>query len=244
MLGYGYLQTDKDNYIEERGPKRTGISIIDLESKTINLIFSIRYLVDFAGLNKFAEKYHFYVTHTSFSKNDSKMSFMLRWTSPENSLKRYSILYVYDINSKKLKILPTDYMVSHYVWFEEKILIYARINKIDKHFIIDPNIINESNILGSKTLTSDGHQTINPLGEIVVDTYPNRRRIQKLFYFKDIYSKGKIIGEFYHPKKFQSNKRKGHVCVDLHPRISDNGKFVSFDSAYNGLRNLCILKLK
>ena len=55
MLGYGYLQTDKDNYNEERGPKRTGISIIDLESKTINLIFSIRYLVDFAGLNKFAE---------------------------------------------------------------------------------------------------------------------------------------------------------------------------------------------
>lgn len=244
MSGYGYQQLDVDNYNEEKAPSKTGLRIIDLGSHQIIHFFSIIYLVEFAGLNSFLDHYFFYVTHSSFSNNNNKVSFMLRWTKPNNTLKRYSILFVFDLNTKELKILPTDYMVSHYVWVEEKILLYSRINGYDSHYLIDTNNFNDIKFFGKSTLSSDGHQTINKNGEIVIDTYPNRNRIQKLFYFKDKNSHGQLIGEFYHPKKFQSSHKAGHICVDLHPRISSDGNFVSFDSAFNGKRNLCILKLK
>jgi hypothetical protein len=244
MGGYGYSQIDKENYNNKKAPIETGLSIVNIETNESYLLFSIKYLVEFAELNEFANKYHFYITHTSFSKNDSKVSFMLRWTTPNKTLKRYSIIFVYDFIKKKLVRLQTDFMVSHYVWLKEKILIYSRINKLDKHYILDPTSPNNFDILDENTLTSDGHQTSNLKGEIIVDTYPNSRRIQKLFYFKDMYSSGSLLGEFYHPKIFQSSNKKGHVCVDLHPRISADGLYVSFDSAYNNSRNLCILKIK
>jgi len=151
---------------------------------------------------------------------------------------------MFDLNTKELKILPTDYMVSHYVWVEEKILLYSRINGYDSHYLIDTNNFNDIKFFSKSTLSSDGNQKINKNSEIVIDTYPNRNRIQKLFYFKDKNSHGQLIGEFYHPKKFQFSHKAGHICVDLHPRISSDGNFVSFDSAFNGKRNLCILKLK
>lgn len=243
MPGYGYLHKDFNSNLKLKSPSNTGFYIYDLETEEEVVFFSIESLVLVAGKDNLLGNNHFFVTHSLFSNDDKKVSFMLRWTNPMNNLKRSSLLFVYDLESKKLNILPTETMVSHYIWYENKILAYARKNSIDGHYLFDLSFSSNINYYRIEELNSDGHQTASCNKEIIIDSYPNSRRIQKLYYLKGIKSKPRLIGEFYHPKSFQSSKERGHICVDLHPRLSKDGSLVSFDSAFNNNRNLCIMKL-
>lgn len=244
MPGYGYGHRDEDSHLNDKSTNETGIRIIRFSNEKIEHFLSLDRLVQNLNIKQLTSSYFFFVTHSLFSTDDNKLSFLLRWTDPKNSLKRFSKLIVYDLNDKTILAAPTDQMVSHYVWENSNsILAYARANSIDAHYFF--RITKDQIIIDGKLsdLNSDGHQSINASGEIVVDSYPDARRIQKLYYFKNRVAKPKLLGKFYHPKKFQSNFKRGHICVDLHPRISQNGKMVSFDSAFNGKRNLCILKM-
>ena len=68
--------------------------------------------------------------------------------------------------------------------------------------------------------------------------------MQELFLFDIENSKKTTLGHFYHPKEFQSPDIYTHWCVDLHPRWSQSGRYISFDSCNSGIRSHCILDLE
>lgn len=84
-----------------------------------------------------------------------------------------------------------------------------------------------------KELNSDGHQTFVNDNVFVTDTYPDRRRMAKLYRVDINAQSKKLLAYLYHPKIFQS-KLHSHICCDLHPCTSIDGKFLCFDSVFSG----------
>lgn len=240
MPGYGYRFED-DSFLSQKRPKETGLFLHNLQTLESRLICSLHDLWKEVKNNNDFENYFHFITHTQFSANDRYISFLHRWTDPNYTLKRWSLLHIYDTEKNEIITLPTDFMVSHYIWQGNNIIAYCRINNKDNHVFFDINNINKYKILFDKKLISDGHQTSVNENLFITDTYPNSRRMQKLFLCNIENQELKLLASVYHPKKFQSTE-KNHICVDLHPRASNNNQFVCFDTAFTGKRSIAILK--
>jgi len=83
---------------------------------------------------------------------------------------------------------------------------------------------------------SNGHDSFHPGGEwILTDTY-NLEGFQYLYLYHIATKKFIVLGKFaFKVKGVQSKKDAGILRVDLHPRFSPDGNFVSFDANYEGL---------
>ena len=239
MPGYGYIFKEKYSYVNKKITSKTGLFIYNLQTKKIKYFISLESLC--LNIDQKFKSYYHYVTHTSFSENGKYISFMHRWTDPNKTLKRWSILKVLNTENNEIITLPTDLMVSHYVWNKNKILAYCRIDNKDSHVIFDIENDLDFKRVFPNILNSDGHQTIINENCFITDTYPNSKRMQKLYHC-DFNKKVTLIASLYHPKKFLSTENN-HVCVDLHPRASNNGKMVCFDSAFSGTRSICTMEL-
>ena len=84
----------------------------------------------------------------------------------------------------------------------------------------------------------DGHPTCCGK-KIVVDTYPDRSRMQHLILF-DMETRNVVeLLEVFHGLKYMYETR-----CDMHPRFASDGSGVYFDSVYGGTRALCKVQLK
>jgi Tol biopolymer transport system component len=85
--------------------------------------------------------------------------------------------------------------------------------------------------------TGDGHPSFN--GRFVAfDTYPDKSRMQKLYLY-DI-AENIVIPVV---ELFQNIKYKNETRCDLHPRFSNDGRLLFFDSVYSGQRTLNYIDL-
>ena len=84
----------------------------------------------------------------------------------------------------------------------------------------------------------DGHPTFNGK-EIIVDTYPDKSRMQHLMMLDVKSQKVTQLVEVYQSVKYMNQCR-----CDMHPRFSQDGKSVYFDSVYHGKRELCKFDIK
>lgn len=240
MPGYGYPYSDTYSYCEERYPSETGLYIIDLKTEERRMLLSLSQLHDeLEGYENKSECMH-YVTHTEFSGSGRYISFMHRWVGKEKRL-RWTRLLIYDLETGQYFALPTNGMVSHYVWRNNNLLAYCRIGEVDSHVIFDIENGGYKHIL-TKELNSDGHQTYVSDDKFVTDTYPDRRRVAKLYLVDITKNSHLLLASIYHPKKYQSTLYC-HKCCDFHPCASSDGKYVCFDAIVNDVRSLCILPL-
>lgn len=242
MPGYGYAYSD-DGYISENIPKETGLFLIDLKENSRKLILSLSELVsDLKDIQGIGEYKH-YITHSEFSNDGRYISFLHRWTSTDIR-DRKTRLVIYDLEKKIYFTAPTEGMVSHYVWNKDnKILAYCNVDKTDCHVLFDiPNIENYRKIVPDK-LNSDGHQSFINNIEFVTDTYPDKYRMAKLFKVNIEREDVQLLASLHSPKKYQTRNFQKHIACDLHPRVSPNGKYVSFDSIRNNKRSLCIMNI-
>lgn len=87
-------------------------------------------------------------------------------------------------------------------------------------------------------LISDGHPSYSPDGSMVVtDTYPDRARVASIYYMKE--NKITRIVRVFSPFKYDNDLR-----CDLHPRWNRIGDKICFDSVFEGLRGLYVVRLK
>ncbi len=243
MPGYGYKGYTDDGYIKEGVPCDTGIFLIDLRQNKRKLLVSLFELANHLQSIDDKEHYRHYVTHSEFSKDNRYLSFLHRWIG-KDTRKRTSRLIIYDLVKRVFFELPTEGMVSHYVWnSKNQIVAYCNIDGIDCHtlFDIDGSIRHEKII--AKSINSDGHQSFVTNSVLVTDTYPDRYRMAQLYKVDVERMKTTILASVYSPKKFQTRDFKSHIACDLHPRVSQSGKYVCFDSPRTGKRALCIMKL-
>ena len=168
-----------------------------------------------------------------------------RWIHNDVS-KRYSRLVIVNLLTNEIDILPTDEMVSHYVWNKNnQILAYCRINSVDGQYLFYGDGFLKYKIIAPKILNSDGHQHfLGNSDKFVTDTYPNRRRYAKLYVVDTINEKVKEIANVKSHKIFQTRNPWQHWSCDLHPRSNSAGNQICFDSVHTGIRSQCFLKLK
>jgi hypothetical protein len=175
-----------------------------------------------------------FFSHAIFSPSGNKVAFMRRFYEKKKRLRSH--LFVLDLHTNVIQKVPFTGMVSHYTWIgEDKVLAYASCIH-DGFFIYDldtKQCAELSNLMG----TYDGHPHAASGGKLLVfDKYPNRNRLKALSLLNLETEVRRELGTFFLPMKFWAEKR-----VDLHPRISKDGRFVCVDLVDGGRRSLGLI---
>lgn len=174
------------------------------------------------------------VNHLMISPKDTGLIFVHRYYEGK---RRHDRLMYFD--GKNLSCILDDDMVSHYCWIDEdNIFGYVRVNGKNGFYTIN---VKTKKVIPCKVLnalaTGDGHPTFNN-NRIIVDTYPDKSRMQHLIMLDMKTQKVIQLLEVYQSVKYMNQTR-----CDMHPRFSLDGKSVYFDSVYNGKRELCRFEL-
>jgi len=247
MPGYGYPYQDADAMLDEESPANNGLYLFNLDSGKRELLVSLAQLVKEVP-EEYKEGYIHYVTHTEFSKDGKYISFLHRWIRKEGStLKRWTRMMVYNRTTKELTELPTQISGSHYVWNDNnKIIASCIIDGKSCHVLFDMMDVDNYIIVCGNILNQDGHQSFVGNSCFITDTYPDKRRMAKLYFVDSVNSTTELIANTYSPKEFQSFRKEetGHIACDLHPRVSASGNYVCFDCPRTGKRGLYVMSLK
>ena len=95
----------------------------------------------------------------------------------------------------------------------------------------------ELSILKSLNM-GDGHPSCFK-NWMIFDSYPDKSRMQNLVLYNIDTGKYYKLIEIFHPMKFFGNTR-----CDLHPRFSDSGNNITFDSVFEGKRHQYYIDLR
>ena len=218
--GYGYINF-KDISEDNIAPDDDGVWICDLESKTMNLIVSLDYLMNYKPCETMQDAQH-YVNHLSFSPSGKLLLFFHIWYDGK---KRYVRGLTCDINGNNLTVVNQGRMVSHYTWKNDhELLLTGELNRGFSYFFINIYDLNPRR-LSSESLKQDGHPSfINENNMILTDSYPsNYINNQSL---EIIYENGstETIAKIYSPSQY-----KGEYRCDLHPRLNNDSSLVCID---------------
>lgn len=230
---YGYRNLSGITKEEMEDYDNDGIWLINYETQESQLIHSLSQILACESQEIFASCSH-KVNHIMISKDGKGFIFIHRFYQGK---RRFDRLMYSDFNS--LKILIDFGMVSHCCWLDdENIFGYFRVSGVDGYYYcnIKTNEINPCNEMTNLNL-GDGHPSCFK-DLIVFDSYPDKSRMQKLFVFNKRTLK---ISELLNV--FQSVKYMDQTRCDLHPRFSDDGDYIFFDTVYKGLRRQCYINI-
>ncbi|WP_219843815.1 hypothetical protein [Aureicoccus marinus] len=147
------------------------------------------------------------------------------------------------MHENSLHVAGTDDMVSHYVWNDQnQIIAFCRMEGIDSHILFkDPHLLSWER-LAYPRLNSDGHQSFIDSNNFITDTYPDKRRMARIFKVNIHSNEVKLLANLNSLKKYQSIPGSHWAC-DLHPRMNRAGNVMCFDSVFTGKRALCIMEV-
>lgn len=242
LSGYGYNIDYNESIIEDSlkskpsGSDLSSLKIYDLEkSLIINEITLSSCLKKSTGLDLDG---YFYFSHSKFNKDSSGFYFLLR---SSNINRNTSQLFYFSITSLDLISLDTHGMVSHLTWLDNRtILAYSNSQKsnADAYHVYD--VINGNvNDVFSSELYQDGHPVEIRDDIFITDTYADKLRRQYLYYCDVKNNEIDIILDVFTPFKFMNLTR-----VDLHPRISLCGNYLTIDTSFKGYREQLVLEIK
>jgi hypothetical protein len=232
--GYGYNTYQEISLLPN---DQDGIWMLNMKTNAIELILTINELVNYKPRSEFLGAKH-YINHVEYCADDKSCIFIHRWSQNQAPFK--SRLFIFDIDSKTLRLLLDNNHVSHFCWKDEsELLIYAtKDNKEKGYFLINVETGFQSEIYKGMP-EEDGHPSYSPDKKfILTDIYPDASRNQSLFLYESSTGNLKTINSFYSPFSYFDDYR-----CDLHPRWSPDGQYVSVDTTYSGLRSLSIFKI-
>ena len=233
--GYGY-ENVLDDDLKSMIPEAEGLSLVDLESREIKKLFSIKDIVSI-DFDDTMEDAHHYFTHCLFSPSGNKFVFFHRWIKDLNFVKTRMISC--DVDGSNKFIFPTNGMVSHIGWKDEKrIMAYCSTKLFGDAYTLFEVGKNEYFRIGEGIITSDGHPSFSPSNNnyFITDTYPDKFRLSSLFLFNCNTNKRYDLAKLKQPMQFKQELR-----CDLHPRWNRAGTSICFDSAHTGMRSLCVV---
>ncbi len=174
-----------------------------------------------------------YFSHSAFSPSENHIFFLLR---SSNRQYNSSQLFVYSMIDDSIFPLPTGGMVSHLCWISDtQIVAYCNtVSTSDGYYIFD---ITNRSFDKYDFPAVDGHPHALSNKQFMTDTYPDRLRRQKLYTVDVVTKEVSLLLDIYSPFKFRGINR-----VDLHPRLSRDGRFITVDSSYRGRRVQLVLE--
>jgi hypothetical protein len=236
--GYGYCGVP-DLAREELAPATTGIFRVDLATGRQDLVISIADIarIPFAGSDYAGAKHWF--NHLLVNPDGSRFVFLHRW--PVGTSRRTRMISARPDGSD-VRVLIGSGCVSHFIWRDPThMLAYS---KPDAHaddsspwgfFLYEDEPGGTAEHIGKDIMTGDGHCNYLPDRRwIVNDTYPDQDSKQHLYLF-DTRKQVKIeLGAFFQPREYWTTSPQHEWRVDLHPRISPDGRCVTIDSPCGG----------
>lgn len=178
-----------------------------------------------------------FLSHPSFSPDGRTVAFYCRSRDRRGYLR--TSVYVVALDGGRVTRLPLD-DCSHYAWIDDRrILAYARpVSGRWQYLIISPGDarVESANWIGH----SDGHPQAAPDGRrVVTDSYPDRKRVQRLFVADLQTREVSQLAALRIPWRF-----RGVYRCDFHPRWSRDGSRVAIDTAHTGVRSVGILPVE
>lgn len=211
-----------------------GIFIIDIDKNELVKTITYKELSD--NIKNADDVSRFYLNHLSFSPDGTK--FLFFWIDEMNGFDQAS-LGVYDMASEKLIPLETERKASHYVWDGNDEIICTVLNSDYSGRYYRFNVKDRSKkVICENSLQRDGHPSIYDKDLLLTDTYPDTRGYQHIYLVNEKDDTKTEIVKIYMVPTTEIEKR-----TDLHPRLSENKKFVAFDTSYESLRKMIILSL-
>ncbi|MCW8333623.1 hypothetical protein [Vibrio paucivorans] len=228
MPGYGYkplLSSDTES---------SSLFVFDLKESVTTFTINLEEASTLSS--NLLEDGYLYFSHTKFSPDGESLYFMLR---SSNSKINTSQLFVCNISDNFLQTVPGGGMVSHLDWMNsESIVMYCNNPDGKDGYYVWGSSSNSLEPIGLSDLTEDGHPTVLNSDIFFTDTYPNRSRRQFLYRVDIKNNLCETILSSYGPLRF-----KGVNRVDLHPRLSACGQYLSIDSSHLGKRSQIVIYL-
>jgi hypothetical protein len=239
--GYGYANsTDPEIKIER--PVEHGLQLVDLASGQVKRLFSVKEIAALQPDSSMEGAFH-YLTHCQFAPSSKRFVFFHRWIKDFNYLRTRMVSC--DPCGKDLFVFPTDGMVSHVAWRDDRqVLAYARIKEKGDCYVLFEDGNDDFAVLGEKHFNSDGHPSFSPDRRwILTDTYPDRFRISYLILYDTKTNRRFNLAKLKSPRTFSSPTFEKNWQCDLHPRWNRTGSMICFDSVHTGRRALCTMRL-
>jgi len=211
--------------------KNDGIWKIDLKTKEISLIITLKRLIDLNTVETMKDAEH-KVNHIDIAPNSKRFMFLHRWVGPQG---RFMRLITSDSDGNNLFILNGDKMTSHSCWWgNDKIISFCHTSEFNNSYVVFDDLTHEKKLMSEKLPTFDGHPSVSPDGKwMITDSYPELDRMSKLFLYNIKNDDFKCLGRFYQPLKYVGKDR-----IDLHPKWNLNGSKVYIESGHDGQRKL------
>lgn len=230
---YGYFS--KEN-IDLPCDSNDGIWYIDIKNNTSRLILSLDSLKNFQPDPTMVDSKH-KVNHIDIAPNGKRFMFLHRWIGPEGRFHRLFTANCED--GSKLFLLAGNELVSHSCWMADStnIISFSRLNDGRDRYNIYADKKGFVETLGENDFLEDGHPSFSPDRRwMLTDDYPDKSKFSRLYLYDLKHKKKYIVGMFHQPFKYVGENR-----IDLHPKWSREGKFVSIDSGHSGKREFYII---
>lgn len=121
--GYGYTGID-DKRSQDPYPSDSGISIMDMRTKEVKTLVSVKQVAE-CGVNNLSGRTHHYLTHLCLNPSNSRVAFLHRYFMPDGGL--MTRLMTVGIDGRDLRCIGQGFL-SHYDWKDdEHIYIFGRV---------------------------------------------------------------------------------------------------------------------
>ncbi|MDO4826811.1 MAG: hypothetical protein Q4B16_04560 [Bacteroidia bacterium] len=229
---YGYFCKPVDSLPDN---ENDGIWYVDMLTKSVKLIITLRQLIDFKPSDTMIGAQH-KVNHIDISPDGQRFMFLHRWIGPAG---RYMRLITANADGSDLYILNGDKMTSHSFWRDNNhIISFCYTEQFGNAYVEFTDHSNSIRKLSDKLPVRDGHPSTFHNEWMVTDTYPDLSRYSRLLLYNLNTDKVIALGRFYQPLKYNGVKR-----IDLHPKWNMDGTRIYFESGHNGKRNLYFVEL-
>jgi 3D (Asp-Asp-Asp) domain-containing protein len=237
--GYGYPGTI-DPYANLKAPEEIGIYKMDMQTGKDQMLVSIKEMADIPNLGEDLSNYWHYFNHLLISPDDQRFTFLHRWrNAPAKRDTIASIGFITrmvtaSIDGSNRYILDPSGHTSHFIWREpNQLCMWTKPSGKEDGFYLFTDKTDQIESVGENTMVANGHNTYVPNTNfewILNDTYPQGdERLQELYLYHVPTGRKVSLGKFHEPEAYSGEWR-----CDLHPRSSQDGKFVIFDSSHGG----------
>ena len=236
--GYGYAGIPDPNR-EVPAPEDAGIYTLDLTASGAEpeLVIPVAEVAALPYPHGDIRTAKHYFNHLLFNTDGSRFIFLHRWRWGDG---RRTMMLTAARDGSDLHVVDDYGRMSHFIWRDrETILGWSWRPSAGGAFYLHRDRSDEVGVIGSGTMTSDGHCTY--LGGdpdwILNDCYPQGRgRMQNLYLYHVPTDRRIDLGSFHAPPEYT-----GELRCDLHPRSDRAGRYVTIDSAHEGGRQIHLL---
>ena len=251
--GYGYPTKTAFNEWE-KAPANQGIYKMNLQTGDSELILSYAQIAKLdRPKGSVANNFHWF-NHLLINPSGTRFIFLNRSRpvastkemsqflkdNPEYKKANFSSHYLTraltaNVDGSDVFALNDSGQFSHFIWNgDDSICAWAVPEDQDQPSFFDfKDQSKEYKQVGKDIMTRNGHNTYLPNTNyqwILNDTYPiGERRLQELYLYHIPSNQKFSLGKFHEPIKY-----KGEWRCDLHPRTSQDGQVVFFDSTHGG----------